>query len=154
MSSSSLELSKRAIASERTPEDRRARLNVDRDFILKMYNSESARAHRPHASTRSMETSPRPRGGRGARGGMSGGSGAGKTKRERARAIAFVAAALHAITMPLSVLDKICQAFMEKHAVTRVGALLRLRRAQAEAIFVECGAGVGVNSNCTCPWRH
>ena len=57
MSSSSLELSKRAIASERTPEDRRARLNVDRDFILKMYNSESARAHRPHASTRSMETS-------------------------------------------------------------------------------------------------
>ena len=31
-------------------------------------------------------------------------------RRERARAIAFVAAALHAITMPLSVLDKICQA--------------------------------------------
>ena len=67
MSSSSLELSKRAIASERTPEDRRARLNVDRDFILKMYNSESARAHRPHASTRSMETSARARAVRGER---------------------------------------------------------------------------------------
>ena len=40
-------------------------------------------------------------------------------------------------------LDKICKAFMEKHAVTRIGTLFKLRRAQAEAIFVECGAGEG-----------
>lgn len=40
-------------------------------------------------------------------------------------------------------LGNICKAFMEKHAVARFDALFRLRRAQAEAIFVECGAGEG-----------
>ena len=44
-------------------------------------------------------------------------------------------------------LDKICKAFMETHAVARIGTLFKLRRAQAEAIFVECGAGEGSLAN-------